>query len=552
MNNGNLFIQNLGAQNQERTDFVGEIQRRRFALTLGLLRIYNYYRVFLGLTLLLVSAQSLFETRLGSLFPDPFYIGAVIYTFVNLVSAVLLQAIPSRFFERQLVNFALVLFDILALAFLMYCSGGVSSGIAGLILIAVAAGAIIVTGRPSTLLAAIAAITVLGEEFYLSLSTNLEDFFGAGVLGIVYFAFSLIIQNFSQRLRQNDVQALTQAAELADLERINRLIVQRMRTGIILVNASGEVRMANQSAKSLVGQTNEPELIELPRDLQKQLAAWRANTGLRASPVQVGPGMPEIRVNFLAVRADDPNGDVTIFLEDTGEIQQQAQQLKLASLGRLSASIAHEIRNPLGAVSHASQLLRESRELNKGDARLTDIIHDHCQRMNGVIQNVLEMSGRAAPKPDRLPMRAFLEEFVEQFVQGERDALINIKLTNETAQLRIDKSQMHQVLTNLVSNGLRYSRAATGSPTISLEGGIQSQIDRPYLLIIDDGPGVPQEQIGSLFEPFFTTESTGSGLGLYISKELCEANQARLSYQPGPNGESCFRIDFAHPDRITI
>ncbi|MGI9327190.1 MAG: two-component system sensor histidine kinase NtrB [Pseudomonadales bacterium] len=535
-----------------RAEFTDELRRRRAELTAGLLRIYGYYRVFVGLTLLLLVAQRFFSTRLGSLEPEYFLWGTWIYTGINLISVVLVQAIPRRVLERELPNFLLVALDILALVFLMYCSGGVASGMAGLILVAVAFGAIIVTGRRSTLLAAVAAIAVLYEEFYLSLSGGSHDYFQAGVMGILYFVSSLTIQGFSKRLRDNDMRALTQAAELSDLERINRQIVQRMRTGIILVGAENEVRMTNQSALGLLALSDQEELQELPPAIIERLQQWRADTSFRPPPFQSRFDTPEIRINFFPVRTDDADGDVTIFIEDTGEIQQQAQQLKLVSLARLSGSIAHEIRNPLSAVDHAAQLLRESTNLDKGDRRLTEIIHSHAQRMNGVVQNVLEMSRRKPPLPTRLELGALLEDFVTTFKEsGNPDAIIEVDVSPPEAQVRIDESQMLQVLTNLVGNGIRYSEQESGRPYVALVGGIDERTERPYLNIIDEGPGVPEDQVDNLFEPFFTTENKGTGLGLYISRELCEANQARLSYERSASGGSCFRLNFAHPDRIS-
>lgn len=535
-----------------RAEFTEELHRRRSELTVGLLRIYGFYRVFVGLTLLLLVTQTVVATRLGSLEPHWFSVGVWLYTGANLLSVLVLQLIPTRILERQLLAFALVSVDILGLALLMYFSGGVASGLGGLILIAVAVGAIIVTGRRATLLAAIATIAVLYEEFYLSLASSGEDYFQAGVLGILYFLFSLTIQFFSRRLRENDLRALTQATELADLERINRQIVQRMRTGIILVDPENQVRMANSSALKLLAMSDQEHLAILPPALVERLNQWRKNTQYRPSPFQSAFDTPEIRINFFPVRTGDPDGDVTIFIEDTGEIQQQAQQLKLQSLARLSGSIAHEIRNPLSAMDHAAQLLRESEHLDQGDRRLTEIIHSHAQRMNGVVQNVLEMSRRKPPMPSRLPMRGMLDEFVTTFKEsGHPEAIIDVEVNPPDAEVRVDVSQLQQVLTNLVSNGIRYSEQQTGRSWVALSGGQDERTDRPYLNIIDEGPGVSEEQADNLFEPFFTTENKGTGLGLYISKELCEANQSRLSYERTEQGSSCFRINFAHPDRIT-
>lgn len=535
-----------------RAEILDEVERRRLDLSIGLLRVYNYYRVLVGLGLLAAASQSVIGTRFGELDLGAFYVVASAYTLINLLSAVATQFLPQRMFRSELPALALVLYDILTLTVLAFFSGGVASGIGVLVLVAVAIGSILVTGRLANLLPAFATIAILYAEFYLSLTgPDLhDDYFQAGILGAMYFAAALSIQRISRRVRMNDLRALTQAAELADLERVNRQIVQRMRTGIVLVDHDNQIRMANQSALALMGQMQEEGTTRLPDALLHHLVDWRENTQLRISPFHIRQDTPEVRVAFSAVRSDDAHGDVTVFLEDTGEIQQQAQQLKLAALGRLSASIAHEIRNPLGAISHAAQLLSESQNLDRGDARLTDIIYSHCQRMNSVIENVLELSRRRPPNPVRLTLSDFLDEFRTGFIESVSDAIIEIDVEPRDTEVRVDKSQLEQALTALVENGVRYSREAGREPFVRLEGGMDPRTERPYLNVIDHGPGVPEDKLPRLFEPFFTTEASGTGLGLYLSRELCEANQARLNYLPQAHG-SCFRISFAHPDRIT-
>lgn len=536
-----------------RAEILDEVERRRLDLSVGLLTVYNYYRILVGLGLLAAAAQTFIGSRFGVLDPNAFYLVAGLYTLINLFSAVVLQFLPQRVFKSDLPALGMVLYDILTLTTLTYFSSGVSSGLGVLVLVSVAIGSILVTGRLANVIPAVASIAMLYEEFYLSLSAPAlhDDFFQAGILGALYFTASLSIQRISRRVRLNDIRALTQAAEMADLERVNRQIVQRMRTGIVLVDHENQIRMANQSALALMGQMQEEHTTRLPDALLHHLVDWRKDTHLRISPFHLRADTPEVRVAFSAVRSDDPDRDVTIFLEDTGEIQQHAQQLKLAALGRLSASIAHEIRNPLGAVSHAAQLLSESQNLDQGDARLTDIIHSHCQRMNGVIENVLEMSRRTPPTPVKLTLIDFLNEFRTGFIESINDAIIEIDVEPRDTEVRIDKSQLGQALTNLVENGIRYSREADKAPIVRLEGGVDPRTERPFLNVIDYGPGVSEAQLPNLFEPFFTTEASGTGLGLYISRELCEANQARLNYLPEPESTSCFRISFAHPDRIT-
>ncbi|MEM9623420.1 MAG: histidine kinase dimerization/phospho-acceptor domain-containing protein, partial [Pseudomonadota bacterium] len=412
-----------------RAEIIAEIERRRLELNLGLLRIYNYYRAFVGFALLLTFSQDLFSTRLGELQPNLFWGYCLFYTLFNLLSGLLVQLIPRLWMNRTQLSLGLVVFDIVSLTFLTYTSGGIASGFAPLILITVVTGAILVTGRSATFLAAIASVALLYEEFYLfvSVPNSNYDFFQAGVFGIIYFFASLGVQSLSNRLRQNDIRALTQAAELADLERLNKLIIQRMRTGIIVVDQNDQVRMYNQSAKALIGERGDDDLTALPETLLHALTAWRQDTSLRTRPFRIRPHTPEIRANFSALRSSGTMGDTTIFLEDTGEVQQQAQQLKLAELGRLSASIAHEVRNPLGAISHAAQLLNESEVLAAPDQRLTDIIINHCQRMNGVVENVLEMSRRRTPQPQRLNLADHLHEFAAEFTQSRPEAQLEVK-----------------------------------------------------------------------------------------------------------------------------
>ncbi len=558
-------------------DLLLQISNNRDRQTVGLLRIFALYRVVVGGTLVLLFRDGGDLTRLGQNNPELFYSAVVVYALINLAILVAVNFLPRPLLNRSLVVSIVVAIDALAISGFTYLSGGVDSGLAPLLLVSVAAGAILAASKVSIFLAALATLALLSEEIYLASTqqASYDGVFQAGVFGVLFFTVAQAIHSISDRLRASELQSVTQAAELADLERVNRRIIQRMRTGILVVGAENSVRMGNQSAYALLGMgedTNNPELtmepegaaptsparsdtrtIQLPEKLSRLLTGWRANTNRRALPFQVTSETPEIKVNFSAVRSDASGAEVIVFIEDTSAIAQQAQQLKLAALGRLSASIAHEIRNPLGAIAHAAQLLNESENIDHGDRRLIDIINNHSKRMNSVIENILELSRRKAPDPTRLQLGAVLERFVSQFCVAELEgAEIEIEVSPAETSVRMDRSQLLQVLTNLCQNGLRYSLEHKGTLTLRLQGGIDPTTDRPFLNIIDDGPGVDENNRATLFEPFFTTEHTGTGLGLYIAREMCEANQARLSYVPLADAGACFRITFAHPDRITV
>lgn len=257
-----------------------------------------------------------------------------------------------------------------------------------------------------------------------------------------------------------------------------------------------------------------------------------------------------VRLSFARIQA--PAGDGTlVFAEDFTQITQQAQQLKLASLGRLTASIAHEIRNPLGSISHAAQLLRESPELPREDKRLVDIVIGNAQRTNEVVETVLTLSRGRLPQPERTALAPWLAAFVADYhSQGHTSApRIEVSVEPMTLEVSMDLAHLRQVLQNLCDNGLRYSLRQTGQAALSLRASVDPESGFAALDVIDRGPGVPEESVDAIFEPFFTTETSGTGLGLYLSRELCEANRVRIEYRREPQGGSCFRLVFPHPDR---
>ena len=396
---------------QSRREIHEQIAEQRRRQNVSLLRIYNYYRIVLGISLLVIFSREIGERLLGTLAPELFALTSASYIVVNVLFAGACLFLPLRMLDRQLLGFFVVVADTLTLVLLMHFSQGVSSGLGALVIVAVAAGSILVMGRIATVIPAVATIAVLYEEFYLSLvpGTPPPDFFQAGLLGALYFGTSLFIQDVSRRLQASEVVALQRSAEVASLERLNRLIVQRMRTGIVVLDAGGTVSLINEAARSLLGLDRDSIEPSLPELLHAAWQRWRRDASHRPEPFWPAPDTAEVRVSFSRL-AGRNEGETLVFIEDNTELQQRAQQLKLAALGRLSASIAHEIRNPLGAISHAAQLLAESPTLEKPDRRLTDIIQTHSRRMNGVIENVLELSRRRAPEPRRMPMQGWLED----------------------------------------------------------------------------------------------------------------------------------------------
>lgn len=517
-----------------------------------LLRVYGYYRLILSGLLWFMFANELAPNVLGTDNPALFSYSAISYTIINFLTLVIL--LRRQFSPRTEQIFAILLIDICAITLFLYASGGIESGLGYLLVVCVAAGSIFISGQVSIALAALASILVItqGVVNVPASGASNKELFSSGTLGILLFITSLTFQYLTNKIRFSNIQAEEKTLHAAHLEKLAQLIVERMRTGIIVVNKHNTIELCNLSAAHLLGLASEKQLIDMPlaefSELNESLHNWKANPHTRPPNIKTEKDGLDIRVSFAQLE-NRPDSDTLIFAEDSRLMTQEAQQLKLASLGRLTASIAHEIRNPLGAISHASQLLNESPNLHTQDQRLSEIIQNHSKRVNHIIENILQLSRRKSPHPTTLEVEHFLSEFISEFTHNEH-AVINLSVLNENIRTKADASQLTQVLTNLCENGLRYSEKLIGKKLLEIVAGIDSVTELPYIEVVDEGAGIDQDAVPHIFEPFFTTETTGSGLGLYISKELCEANQASLHYKLNDANKSCFRIDLAHHQRV--
>lgn len=511
------------------------------------LRLYHLYRLVIGLLLVLLISSNLDEQLLQVAYPELFHQGSRFYLLLNILVAVL--APP----PKPLQIFSLALVDVILLSGLLYTAGGPSSGIGNLIIVSVAVANILLGGRIGLLIAAMAASGLVYMTFYLGLNhpAATTQYMHAGALGSLCFAAALLVQSLTRRLQRSESLAERRAVEVADLQALNAQILERMRTGILVLDQQQQVLLANQSAFTLLGNpalVGQPLALHCP-ELVERLQQWQQNPTLRPQDLHTLPHGPLVQPNFVPLKRGGRQS-ILVFLEDISQIAQQAQQLKLASLGRLTAGIAHEIRNPLGAISHAAQLLQESNCLDGSDRRLTQIIQDQSRRINLVIENVLQLSRRRQAQPQVLDLKYWLHRFASEYrASAAPNQILHLEIEDGSLKTRMDSNQLIQILNNLVQNGLRYSAKCHPQGQVWLRLFRAPESDLPVLEVRDDGPGVPAEQIEHIFEPFFTTESKGTGLGLYISRELCESNQARLDYRAAEGG--CFRITFAHPRKLT-
>ncbi len=447
----------------------------------------------------------------------------------------------------RLQALAQVFVDIAAIAVLMHASGGVTSGLSVLLVVAVATGALLLPGRIAFLFAAVATLALLAESGLSQLvpdKASASDITRAGLLGLVLFAAAGLAHMLATRLRESEALATRRGIDLANLEQLNRHIIQTLQSGVLIVDANGRIRLSNATADRLLGAAAAGRrLADLAPALAHQLELWQKDPGWVPEHIRsAGADEAALIPRFSALQTAQGTGAI-VFLDDSARLAQQSQQIRLASLGRLTASIAHEIRNPLGAISHAAQLLSESDTLDRADARLTEIIDNHTRRVNDIIENVLQLS-RGAPAVSReLRLKPWLDEFLFELVQAERFDLtrIHVRIEPEDLSLHIDPGHLQQILWNLCQNAIRH---AGDPPELRIEARV-GEGGAIHLDVIDNGPGIPDDIAAQIFEPFYTTASSGTGLGLYIARELCALNECQIRYRRLPAGGSCFRLHFA-------
>jgi len=507
------------------------------------LRLLTFYRLILAglLTVLYLSLQD----------SNPFNVEQN-RLFTSTLLTYLAFSVAAGFATRlhwpnyQLQTLLQILADIGAVALLMHATGGANSSLSVLLVIAVAAGALIAPGRLGYLFAAVATLVVLAETGIASLSldkTGADDITRAGLLGIVLFAAAALAQVLATRIRESEALAQQRGIDLANLEQLNEYIIQELQSGVLVIDPDGNIRLANDTARRLLGLDPQSgsHLNMVAPLLARQLEHWFRDRQWEPEPMQCHATGSRVIPRFSQLETARGRGAL-ISLEDSAQLARQTQQIKLASLGRLTASIAHEIRNPLGAISHAAQLLAESETLESGDKRLTEIIGNHTLRVNAIIENILQLSRRDTSRPQQLAMREWLAQFHDDLVQTEgiTPQQLRIQIGADDVSVQVDPGHLHQVLTNLCQNAFRHAGAGGEvTLTVTKDDSGMVQVD-----VIDRGPGIDQETADQVFEPFYTTASSGTGLGLYIARELCDINRARLSYLPAPGGGSCFRIQF--------
>jgi len=496
----------------------------------------NSFRVFLAIALG-IAGMLANQTFHRFDYPRLFQATCAVYLLVALLFRSSLLA-RREGFERQVGRQALV--DIVCITLLMQLSGGNSSGIGLLLIVTLAAAGMLSQTRMVLFWSAAATLAVLGEQIIqaVAFGGGTGGFARAGFLSLGLFASALLSHALAKGTLAASRVAASMRHQAESMERINERVIQELPYAVIVVNGDGKLLQHNARAAELLNVRFFPRcgLGHCSPHLAEMWRSWVAGESLPVHPFQVGREGRRLRARFIELEATRREGAVVV-LEDMTEMEAQAQRMKLASLGMLTANLAHEIRNPLSAIRHAAGILREE-NFDARAAKLSGIIDSNAERLNWLVEDVLALNRRDRLTREPLALEPYLHAFVEHFMQREEvpEDVITIQIVGEPS-VCFDAAHLEQILWNLLRNARHYCLKRPGSIRIRAMAG-EARVD---VDVENDGTGIAAELQSRLFEPFYTTDKAGSGLGLYIARDLAEANGANLRYVDIPDG-AMFRL----------
>jgi len=520
------------------------------------LGLVNLYRLLIAGSLFAASRFDAGQELLSIVRPGYMAVISAIYFFAG-IGLIAVRRVP--FVGLRMLTLTHAVTDSIAMGFVLWAAGGMSSGLGILLLLPVAAMALLAHNRDALFIAAVATVAVLGQQLVVDTASpggNGSGYLAAGVLGAVIFLAALAVRPIATRLIESESLVRRRDIDLANMAQLSQYIVQHLRESILVVDEQDRIRLINQSAAGILGNGTVPEALlgECSPRLLFLLSGWRQHgRAHRPETFPAADGSRLIQPHFARLGGNEA-GPVLVFLEDTSVLAEKVQQSKLAALGRLSASIAHEIRTPVGAMSHAGQLLSESTGIDPEDRRLTQIIRENATRVSRIIENVLELSRRGTRHPERLELNSWLNQFWVEYCATQQLTAGQLRIVasaeHEELEVHADPTQLHQVLSNLCQNALTHGRHADReSPPVEIRFGRLPGNNRPFVEVADQGPGISGEDHERVFEPFFTRAARGTGLGLFLARELAQSNGATLLHESPDGGGSLFRIVFSDPGR---
>ena len=563
-------VENKTLKNNMAIDTIVHLDTHITATRWRSLKLYNLYRLLITLLLLitqgLIATSDWQQTLNANLFVDLFSTLVSCYFIFSVIAAIFTWQ------EKPNIHISVpiqIVADIVFIVLLMHAQEGGQGSIGLLLIIAIASASLISDGRLALFYAALASIGVLLEQSYRALffTGAASSYTPSVLLSLGCFATAWLAYSLAKRTKESELLASQRGLDVQNMAQINALITHEMQDGVLVVDQNFQIKHYNVQAERLLSLESEnwqgDLLANIYPEISHLLQNWLEDTGHRegfatsnvAAPsiIKLSTQSRELRLRFLPVADNQSQKNhyqgAVIFIEDWSQMQTQAHQVKLAALGRLTANIAHEIRNPLSAISHANQLLQEE-DFDPAIKRMLQIISDNVQRVDQIIKDVLELNRRDRTNQELIQLENFTFDFYTQFCAVEKipQACFKIRLIKAETKIWFDRRHLNQILWNLCKNGWRHCQKSDNSLELSVN--INDKTKTIHIEIKDDGDGVPESIRNHLFEPFFTTEKSGTGLGLYIARELADANGAKLEYESVDSTISSGSIFTVHIKKI--
>ncbi len=511
------------------------------------LEALSFYRAAVCVALLSLSASSYRPPYFTG--PKAGLIDLSLYCYLFL-AALLLILVRS---ERPNVQWQSALHvgtDMSIIMLLVYGSGGIGSGLGALLVTPVAAGSLLFSRRVSILPPALATIALLCVELYLNLESIGYDqnYTQTGILGAGLFIIAITGGSLARRARESEARASQAQNDIAKLAMLSESVIQKMQTGVLVADAEGRIELMNRSARQLLGASASPgrHLSAAAPEVWQKLRQWRDDPAMLTNSALSLANNQTAWAQFTRVGGGEAS--TLIVLDDASRVAEQAQSMKLASLGRLTASIAHELRNPLAAIQHAAELVSESPDLNASDRPMIEIVQRQSNRLSEVITSILSLSRKPQAQTHYLPLRPLIENSLEDFLRTcpEPQPDVTCDIEPERIAIGIELIQWEQIFGNLLENAKTHAMVENKRLEISVQARMSAEGHSAQIDIKDNGPGIPKDLAVTVFEPFFSTHHQGTGLGLFITKELCNAVEGDLQLvsTDDPASGAFFRLSF--------
>lgn len=507
---------------------------------LRILKYFSFYSVFITIALISMYFANIDLGFLGVNDPKVYPMALSMHACITIVFLGLAFSAGQAHYDHLLAFFLL---DISLLGALIYSSGSGTS-LSYLMIVGIAVGNALLSGKKGLLISAWAAISLIFVENRFAVASYDYNYVNAGTLGIIFFITAFVIQSLVKRLHISVDINRVQADSLLSMEQLTKLVLKRLDTGVLVIGNTGEVIFQNAAAQRLLGFPGPVRI--LPEKLRSTYVEYQKFPNYKAKTFKAGPTTAKVQPMFSPLMPGTDRGTV-IFIEDTNVVYQQAQRLKQVSLGKLAASIVREIKEPMQGIYRIAKTISQS-QAAQGQQ---DKIKSHAQHIERIIKNVQNLSNSKATNFEKLNLTVWSTELIQELEKTLlKGVQVDLKVSRNAMDVFLDTSQIRQSLVNLLENAAFFSKQKSAEFSRVTIMVARNKISKQAIIEIqDNGYGVGLDDLDHIYEPFYSSENNKSGLGLYLAKQFCEMNMARLDYVASQQGAR-FRITFPSVEQV--